>query len=1059
MAVDGYLNFDTQVDTSGFNRGVKSVSNGLGTLETGFKKLAAVAAKTFSVYALVKFGKQALEVASDMQEVQNVVDTAFGEMSYKMEEFANTAIKQFGISRLAAKQTGSTFMAMARGMGISSDYASDMSVALTGLSADMASFYNVKQDVSSTALKSIFTGETETLKQFGVVMTEANLQAYALSQGITKSISAMTQQEKVQLRYNYVMQATALAQGDFARTATSWANQTRILSEQWKEFSNIIGNALMQVCLPVVNRLNDALSSLITYADSAYNALANFFGWKQVQSNAAGVTTEIASGVDAQNALTDAVNETAKAQENALAGFDKINKLADTSSGGNVADVSSGGSVSSPTTTTNVDVNTDPAESKMTQWLYTLRELLESAFEPIESAWTDYGAPFISSFKTGLSSLVGLAKSIGGSIAEVWTNGTGYETSSLILQIWTNINTAVGNAADSIKRAWDANNTGTSIVQGMADILNIVLQHWEGITSTSSDWWTEVDFSPLFTAFDGLLDAVAPFADNIGSGLEWFYTNVLLPLASWTIEDAIPTFLETLGEVIEGLTSVWETAAPVIKDELWDEFLQPIAKFTADVAIKALDKLGDVFKKICDSVTERQVRALIDLAKGVGMIIAVCKGYSMITAAATAITTLVSTKIIPWFTGIFTALGGAVTLTLGTVFAAIGALIAGWSLGSILYDLWGEEIDSFLWPIFDAVVAAWDAICTFITETVPTFFTTLWETIKTGVTAFCTSVGEFFSGLWDSITSTFKAIGKWFSAKFTAAWNGIKSAFSGAKTWFSNRWTDIKNVFSNVGSWFSEKFNTAWTNIKDVFSGIGQWFQNRWNDITRVFSGIGSWFSEKFTNAWGNIKKAFSIESIKTFFSEVWKGIKGCFSSIGTWFKDTFSDAWQKVKDVFCTGGEVFKGITDGIASTFKSVVNTLIDGLNEVIAIPFGAISDALDGIRDFKIGDLHPFTWLPTISIPEIPHLAQGTVVPANYGDFLAVLGDNKREPEIVSPQSTIEKAVENVMNRHGDGNINLTVNLDGKTVYKTVIKKNNESIRMTGKNPLSPTKGVTV
>ncbi len=278
MAVDGHLNFDTKIDTKGFNTGTKKLSSSLGGLKSMLGKVAVAAAAAFSVKKLVDFGKQAVSVASDLQEVQNVVDTAFGSMANKMEAFANNSIKQFGISRLAAKRTGSTFMAMASGMGIASESASDMAIALTGLSADMASFYNVEQSVASTALKSVFTGETETLKQFGIVMTEANLQAFALSQGINKAISEMSQAEKVQLRYNYVMQQTSLAQGDFAKTQDSWANQTRILSEQWKEFSGTVGQLLVGVVLPAVKVLNSALSSLITYAQAAVKALADVFG-------------------------------------------------------------------------------------------------------------------------------------------------------------------------------------------------------------------------------------------------------------------------------------------------------------------------------------------------------------------------------------------------------------------------------------------------------------------------------------------------------------------------------------------------------------------------------------------------------------------------------------------------------------------------------------------------------------------------------------------------------------------------------------------------------------
>ena len=182
-----------------------------------------------SLIALVKLGKEALEYASNIEEVQNVVDVSFGDMAEEVNQFAKTSAASFGMSELMAKKTASTFMAMSNGMGVARQAGKTMSLQLTALSGDMASFYNVSQDIADTALKSVFTGETESLKKFGIVLTEANLKAYAMSQGIKKQYSEMSQAEKVALRYNYVMQATANAQGDFARTSNSWANQIRIL--------------------------------------------------------------------------------------------------------------------------------------------------------------------------------------------------------------------------------------------------------------------------------------------------------------------------------------------------------------------------------------------------------------------------------------------------------------------------------------------------------------------------------------------------------------------------------------------------------------------------------------------------------------------------------------------------------------------------------------------------------------------------------------------------------------------------------------------------------------
>ena len=224
-----------------------------------FTKAAIAAGAALAANKLKDLGSQAIETASDLREVQNVVDTSFGELAYMMEDLADKAIDVYGISKLTAKETGSTFMSMAKGMDIVPQSAAEMSIALTELSADMASFYNVEQQVAATALNSVFTGETETLKKFGVVMTEANLNAFALSQGIEKTVKQMDQAEKVQLRYNYVMQQTSLAQGDFAKTSGEWANRSRVLKEEITELSSMVGEEL-------INNLGDIQSK----ADSLF---------------------------------------------------------------------------------------------------------------------------------------------------------------------------------------------------------------------------------------------------------------------------------------------------------------------------------------------------------------------------------------------------------------------------------------------------------------------------------------------------------------------------------------------------------------------------------------------------------------------------------------------------------------------------------------------------------------------------------------------------------------------------------------------------------------------
>ncbi|MGN0661359.1 MAG: hypothetical protein ACI4JX_06525, partial [Oscillospiraceae bacterium] len=390
MAVDGSLIFDTKVDTKGFESGKKTIQKSANSLKSSITKLGAAIGVAFGVKQLVAFSAQAVETASDLQEVQNVVDTAFGDMAYKMEEFADKAVETYGISKLTAKQTGSTFMAMAKGMGLATSASSDMSIALTGLSADMASFYNVEQSIASTALKSIFTGETETLKQFGVVMTETNLQEFARQQGITKTISKMNQAEKVQLRYNYVMKQTALAQGDFAKTSDGWANQTRILSERWKEFKATIGNALMAGLLPVIQRINSAMSALISYATQASNALMKLFGIENKTGNTEkSIAKSTALTADNYSDIAESSESTAEANDSTLASFDEINQISD-------SDAAAKGSEISPS-----EMFEDASIDIDTSFLDRIKNKLEPLISSLKKLWKVL-EPFNSTVGAGL---------------------------------------------------------------------------------------------------------------------------------------------------------------------------------------------------------------------------------------------------------------------------------------------------------------------------------------------------------------------------------------------------------------------------------------------------------------------------------------------------------------------------------------------------------------------------------------------------------------------------------------------------------------------------------
>lgn len=382
-SADGSILIRTKVDTNGIKQGTQSIQSGVGKINASLLKLGATMLAVFSVAKLVQFGKEAISLASDLQEVQNVVDVAFGEMSYKIEQFADTAIENFGLSELSAKTMASTFMAMANGMKQGLDVASDMAVQMTGRLADIMSFYNKSISEVETIGRAVYSGETEPLKQIGVIMTEAQLQTFALAQGYSTLYKNMSAADKLFIRQLYFLDTTNQAAGDFVRTQSSWANQTRILSERWKEFLSIVGSRLIQSLTPVVQLMNNMLTVAINLA----NAMADIFGWQVEQSNATATTSGyVADTADSESELGALTEKTNKALKKQLAYFDDINVLSSESASGSgsglTGGVSTGGSL----------INSDKTVAELSKLETKMLEFLER----IKTAWeTDADFTFI----------------------------------------------------------------------------------------------------------------------------------------------------------------------------------------------------------------------------------------------------------------------------------------------------------------------------------------------------------------------------------------------------------------------------------------------------------------------------------------------------------------------------------------------------------------------------------------------------------------------------------------------------------------------------------------
>lgn len=211
--------------------------------------------------------KTGIDYASDLAEVQNVVDVTFGSATEAINSWSKECLAAYGMNEVSAKRYAGTIGAMLKSSGLAGDAIVGMSKDMVGLAGDMASFYNLDLETAFEKIRSGISGETEPLKQLGINMSVANLEAYALSQGITTAYNEMSQAEQVMLRYNYLMSTTADAQGDFARTQDSYANQTRLLSESWLEFTGVMAEQLLPVLTTIVSWLNNIVAFLTENAD------------------------------------------------------------------------------------------------------------------------------------------------------------------------------------------------------------------------------------------------------------------------------------------------------------------------------------------------------------------------------------------------------------------------------------------------------------------------------------------------------------------------------------------------------------------------------------------------------------------------------------------------------------------------------------------------------------------------------------------------------------------------------------------------------------------------
>lgn len=615
------------------NNSLRSVTNSINNLQNqaprlqntftaAFSKIGAAMVAAFSVKAIVNFTKEATKLASELEEVQNVVNVVFGDMTGEIDTFAKNAMRNFGIGETAAKQFAGTYAAMAQSFGFTNDEVMMLTKSMVQLVGDTASFRNVSHDIANTKLKAIFTGETEALKEWGIVMTQAALQEFAYSRGITKKIQKMTEQEKVILRYNFVMSKLQNDMGDFQRTQDGWANQTRILSDKISTIIGTFGSGFITILTPAIQALNSFLDILQTVANKFASFVALLFGKdvsvseEKAQAQIDAIGASASSGAEDLEDLADGYTAAGKAAAKAtesLASFDNVIQLADGSgSGSGDADGAGGGSFGLDHY--EFTDNSELKESKtildsIGSVLEKLKEKFNGIFsisDGIKPAAEQFAKSYINALKTTITSFYDVGKSIGKSLIggiSMWLeNGKGR-----IAEQWSTILFNFADGFDSLSFLMvDLGHLLSNFFslettqQTIANALTMVEGFVTGSYLVISDVFAEINRFISLTISDNYTSLEKFFTDTSAllESLTGTMSDIILNLFKSVhnnfekyIRPAFTQFQEGFSKAFGTVVDAWnEYVAPLLQeiadsfDRLWTNHLSPFVDEVVSMA-------------------------------------------------------------------------------------------------------------------------------------------------------------------------------------------------------------------------------------------------------------------------------------------------------------------------------------------------------------------------------------------------------------------------------------------------------------------------------------------
>lgn len=928
--------------TEEYNNAVGKATNKTSAWEKAIKNLSFIA-----VYrAAVKFLGNVINKASEYQEDLNLFTVSMGEYAEEAYNYAQKVSEVVGIDPAEWMRNQGVFNTIITGFGVAGDKAAYMSQNLTQLGYDLASFYNIDFESAMQKVQSGIAGELEPLRRLGYDLSVARLEQERLNLGIDKSVSSMTQAEKSQLRYYAMMTQVTQVQGDMARTLEQPANMLRVLRAQIEQCARATGNLFIPILtkvLPIAIAVADGLRQIISAIAGLFGVTLNTPDWNASIGNATSGTEDIADN------MGSAV-ESAKELKRYLAPFDELNVLPDqsTGSGGSGSGTGLGtGSGDLGIDLPGYDFLKNAVTTKIDEWKKKLEPLvsfvkdnLKEILELIATIGIALLAWKLSNdFLNGIMALKTLGKN-GLSIPLTFAAGAILTVAGFKIEF-----EAIKNA---IEKGLNAFNFGEIVLSGLAATAGTGIIG-KGIGQLIAKAFGESAVAKAITAGGGTISTglIGAAIGGIVAGIPMFVTGVY---------DAIMNGLNVLnGLLIPAGSTLAGASVGAIIGSLGGPIGTGIGAIIG-LVVGGLTDLGILIYQKWDEISSLLSKSFTTVKKSL---------YGTWSALSGWFDTNIIQPVGKLFNGLWKDISTNATECWESVSGAFGDA-ANWFNETII-----QPVSGFFSELLEKVsLSAYET----------------WQEVKN----FFYPATEWFSELWSSVSKTFEDIFYDIGVIANGTWDTIKIAWGISSEWmYANVIQPIEAFFAGLWTDVTEFAVSSWKNVKNAWGEFTQWveaniivpvgefFSNLWSDIQtwasdawigvkNTFYEMGSWFN---TNV---------IQPLSNLFSSLWSGITGWASNTWTSICNGFLTAYTYINTYFISPLRyAVETVFDGLVGAVKAALNGVIYALNSALSWMFSGINGILSSLRNFSIAGYSPFAGLRTISVPQIPMLAEGGFV----------------------------------------------------------------------------------